>query len=387
MVETLLKCISLAFFVLAADVWGQDRAGADTEAEQARWEKQFWVSLESSSHAQLRTMAALRLKRADDPTAKELGKDLIREVLRAPQADPASLWLLASDCPWGEPAEWCELGGVHEQLEAADPGNAAVILLRFSQLRPVDRTLLDSDSNRQVMLNAAQADYFDAYWGRGADKLHAAALNYASANPAPPFPEAEGLPSPDEWSPAAYASMLATGPIAAHPLPGFSNLFEWCQIQAENRHAGGIETCKNLALILRNKGYSLLARSVGHGIETLLLRVVDPENPEIQMWQARKNLLSVMQLCFMPEWQRNPIWTSEPKIMNWARNLSERGEWEGNRLTAFQEYRESPEDFTVNPAECDRLKDLDDEALNKFMDGRQATEVWNSMSSKSGDMK
>lgn len=63
-------------------------------------------------------------------------------------------------------------------------------------------------------------------------------------------------------------------------------------------------------------------------------------------------------------------------MMNWAKNVDALGEEEGNRLTAIQEYNASPDDYAVNPADCDKLLTLDDEAMAKLMDGRSHYAAW-----------
>jgi hypothetical protein len=59
--------------------------------------------------------------------------------------------------------------------------------------------------------------------------------------------------------------------------------------------------------------------------------------------------------------------------MSWAKNVSELGEWGGNRLSAFQEYSVSPDNFVINPAECE---DLDDEEMERIMNGQTAYAAW-----------
>lgn len=374
--------IGLALCLLATGVWGQSVAERDAESEKlhAQWQNQFWIYLESSEHAQFRTEAAIRLKKTANPIAIERGDQLINEVLSAPVPDPASLWLLAAECQRNETADWCEPGGVYELLIQADPGNAAAILLRFSQPGfDDDESLLDTEAHWQILLEAAEADHFDGYWGRGADKLFEEAFAFVAINPAPPFPVIQDSPLPFDITPTAQVYSLAIGPIIGQPLPGFGNIFKLCKAQAKNQHSEGIKTCKKLASLIWNSGYTIFSKLMGNKIEKAMISVIDPNDPDIRQLQIRGDIFYVSQMCFAPDWRQRLPWNSEAQIMNWARNLSELGEAEGHRLTAFQEYLDSPESFAVNPAECDTLMDLDDEAMEKFMNGQRAVEAWKAM--------
>ena len=68
--------------------------------------------------------------------------------------------------------------------------------------------------------------------------------------------------------------------------------------------------------------------------------------------------------------------TDQQTLLNWTRNLDELGEWNGNKLTSMQEYDVSPENFAVNPADCEKLLDLDDEDMTRLVDDRNSYSEW-----------
>jgi hypothetical protein len=126
----------------------------------------------------------------------------------------------------------------------------------------------------------------------------------------------------------------------------------------------------------------MMTRGIGYALEKAMLTELDPNDPGIKRWRNRQYVFSVMQTCFAPYWQVNMELSSEDvdtSMMNWTKNISELGEWEGIRLSAFEDYTTFPEHFIVNPADCDKLKDLDDEAMEKLINTQSPGEVWRSM--------
>jgi hypothetical protein len=374
----------LALCLVMGCSWAQTTADLDEKQRNLdiKWREQFWSYLESSEHTQFRTRAAIRLIRSGEPLAIEQGEHLINEVLNEFSKDPASLWLLASDCQWRVSADWCQPGGVYELLTLADPRNAAVVMLRFSQAHFGEDALLDSEANRQVLVEAAQADHFDIYWVRDADKLFEEALKFVEAYPIQIIPEFEDEAQKFGLTQHKAAFYGVMGLILTAPMVGYSNTVQLCQLQAENQHPEGIKACRNLARILRESGNTIITRGIGFGIEKAMLKALDPDDPGIKLWQNRGSVFGVMQSCFMPYWQLNMELSSEEvdaAMMNWTKNISELGEWEGTRLSAFQDYGTTPGHFIVNPADCDKLKDLDDEAMEKLINGQTSAAVWRSM--------
>jgi hypothetical protein len=374
----------LGLCLVMGSSWGQTTADLDEKQRylDIKWQERFWSYLESSEYPQFRTRAAIHLICTGDPLAIEQGEQLINEVLEQPNPDVASLWLLASDCQWRGSAEWCQPGGVYELLTKADPNNAAVVMLRFSQATFEEDVLLDAEANRQLLSIATQAEHFDIYWGRGADKLFEEALKFVEINPMQILPEFENEVQRFGLTPhkAAYYGLMNLVLIA--PMVGYGNMIELCRLQARNRRTEGIIACKKLAGTLRNHGYSMMTRFIGNALEKVMLTELDPNDPGIKRWQNRQYVFSTMQTCFQPYWQVNIELSSEDvdaSMMNWKKNISKLGEWEGTRLSAFEDYGTFPEHFIVNPADCDKLKDLDDEAMEKLINTQSPGEVWRSM--------
>ena len=367
---------------MTGSVWGQITTEIDAGLNKAhiQWQDQFWSYLETSEHAQFRTAAAVRLLQAGDPKIMGRGVEIIEEVLSTPIPDSVSLWLLASDCQFRNTMPWCEPGGVYEMLSLADPDNATVQMLRFSQSkRSGDEASLDTEANRQLLLKAANADRFDVYWGRGADKLYEEALRYAEINPPPPIPEFEPPKPQLVVTPHTYAFHAAMGQIITSPTAGYGNMFDLCRVQAVNQRTELIKACKKLARLLRGNGYSNITRSIGYGMEKAMLKAVDPDDPRIQSWNLRSQVFGIVQMCYLTRWQTSVVTGSEASvetIMNWSRNLDEWGEWKGNKLTSIQEYIASPNDFEVNPADCDKLFDLDEEDMARLVEDRQSYSEW-----------
>jgi hypothetical protein len=382
--KKLTKWLGLLLCLMAGSVWSQTTADLDAEQKKLddEWREQFWVYLETSEYPHFRTRAAIRLIRTGDPKAIEEGELLINEVLDELSPDPASLWVLASACPGRGSAEWCEPGGVYALLEKADPHNAAVYVLRFNHNSAEDDSLLDTEANRQLLYKAAEADHFDFYWGRGTEKLYEEALKFIDIHPMQFTPESEEMLLKFNMTPKLAAFYAAANVFVSAPNMSWSQLVELCRLQSRSRRAEGIIACKKLSDTLRNHGYSMMTRGIGYALEKYMLTELDPNDPGIRQWQIRGYIFSVMQMCFLPYWQVNMEIQSdaiEPSIKRWVKNISEFGEWEGTRLSAFEDYRASPEHFIVNPVDCDKLKDLDDEAMERFINNQGPGEAWRAM--------
>ena len=382
--KKLTKWLGLLLCLMAGSVWSQTTADLDAEQKKLddEWQEQFWVYLETSKYPHFRTRAAIRLIRTGDPKAIEEGELLINEVLDELSPDPASLWVLASGCPVRGSTEWCEPGGVYELLEKADPHNAAVYVLRFNHNSSEDDSLLDTEANRQLLYKAAKADHFDFYWGRGTDKLYEEALKFIDIHPMQFTPESEEMLLKFNMTPKMAAFYTAASVFVTASNMSWAQLVELCRLQSRNRRTEGIIACKKLGDTLRNRGYSMMTRGIGYALEKAMLTELDPHDPGIRQWQIRGYIFSVMQMCFLPYWQVNMEIQSdaiEPSIKRWVKNISELGEWEGTRQTAFQDYSISPEHFVVNPAACDSLKDLNDEAMERFINNQGPGEAWRAM--------
>lgn len=374
-------CIGLC--LVSGGVWG-DPYVEDFKLED-QWEEQFWSFLESSEHAQLRIAAAINLNQKSDKKETKRSEQLVASVLDISSPDPEVLWLLAFDCQWRESASWCEPGGVYEMLLDADPKNAAVLMLRFSQSRlGGDESLLDTEANRQLLLKAAEATHFDDYSLRNVDKLYLETLNFVSLNAMPPIPRSEpGLQ--DVMQPYVDAASWAMAVIVAAPSFGYSNVIDLCRAQARKQHSEGVAACRKLALVLRESSNSVLAASIGFAIDRTMLEEIDPDDPGVKHWQLRKDIFQLVYMCQLVPWitdDRLLLETSETSIMNWAKNLSELGEWEGNRKTSFQEYAVSTDNFIVNPGDCNKLNDLDDEAIEELFKDRNPVLAWKSILSE-----
>lgn len=382
--------IGFGLFLIAGNVWGESNfeIEEDLSAPHVQYMDRFWSSLETSEYAQLRTASAIRLLRTEEPLAIERGTRLINAVLSKPSPNPASLWLLASDCYFRKFAAWCGPDGVYEMLSQADQGNAAVLILGLNLSNQVkDETLLDSDFNRHLLLKAAVAERFDMYWGRDADKLYEEALKFVETNPVPPVPSSYFA----DLRPHAYAFTITMGlVVTAGPTLGFSNIVNLCRLQGQMQHLESINSCKKLARTMVENGGTFLTRSIGNAIERVTLQTMNPDDPRIPKLQLRKEALEVVRHCLSPLWVHDiDRWLDIDKstMMDFAKNLSEQGEWKGYRLSAMQEYDARPEIFLVNPADCDGLLELDDKALETLINGQSAYEVWQAMQTEASAQK
>jgi len=385
--------VGLCLCLVTGSVWGQSMSDLEAEENklQIQWLNQFPSYLETSEHAQFRTISGIHLLQSGDPEAAERGVELIDEALSMPNPDPVSLWLVASNCRFRELAHWCDIDRVYAMLVQADPGNAATLMLRFSQTSFASDELLDSEANRQLLLKAAQADRFDMYWGRGADKLYADALKFAEIKSLPPIPELSPSNSQFDISANTYAYYTAlTWLMAKTTTVAYNNTVELCRIHSRNQRSETTKACKKLARILRNSGKSTVTRQIGFAIEKAMLKEVDPGDPRIRHLQLIGQTFSVVQFCLAPRWHLHIELLPEAGVaalLNWAKNLDALGEWEGNKLTSIQEYSVSPDDYAVNPANCEKLLDLDDEAMVRLVDGQSPYAAWEKIQAEVGSHK
>ena len=279
-----IKWFVLSLYLVTGSIWGQISGEIDVE-QKKQWREQFWAYLESSEYPQFRTRAAIRLIRTGDSQAIRRGEQLIAEVLDAPIPDPASLWLLASGCQLNPSVNWCGSGRAYELLAQADPHNAAVILLRFDQTVFENDTFLDTEANRQLLFKAADADYFDIYWGRGADKLFEEALAFLEIKPMQVAPGSEELVQQFGITGHKYVYYVALTPILIVPLMSYGNIMDLCRLQARNQQTEGIKACVKLADMLRERSGAVLTRFIGYSLEEAMLKELDSSDIVMKPWK------------------------------------------------------------------------------------------------------
>lgn len=377
-------CIGLC--LVTGNVLGESVAGTELEALHKQYSDQFRSYLETSEHEQIRVASAVRLLRSNDSKAIERSTRLINEVLGTSTPDPASLWLIAEDCRWRQSADWCGVGGVYEKLIQADTDNAAVLTLEFSHNSPAnDEELLDTEANRQWLMKMAKAKRYDAYVWRGGDKLYEEALVFVETHPPPPLP----LETSPDMSLHAIAHLLVMGEMAVSSLSmslswsfSYGEIIRLCKIQVSNQHTETIKACKKIAMIMRESGASFLARRVGYGIGKAMLEAEKPDKPEIQSLELQNQTESLIQMCFSQLWVNHiDKWSAvdESTMMIFFKNMDERGERDGYRVSAIQDYKANPERFIINPSECVELLGWKEKKLEKLMDGEPGHLVWKRM--------
>lgn len=374
-----LAWIGLGLCLTFGNVAGAEHTEDELEALHKQYNEQFWTYLQTSQYDQLRTSSAIRLLRSEEPSLRKKGAQMVNEVLNKAVIDPATLWLIAVDCRWRKSANWCESGEVYNRLRLADPHNAAVLILEFSNKdQPDDESLLAEEARLQFLEAAAAAKRYDVYWARGVDKTFEEALKFIKGHPTPPFPS----DYPVDIQPYAYAFTLATMYWITAPTSSYGEVSRLCRELGHQQDAKGMELCITIARTMQENGNTILTRTVGFGIEKAVLEATEPDSPAIQTLDLRKEAHSVIPRCHSQLWINHvDRWPkiSQEEMMSLLKNLDELGEWDGYSLSLLQEYETAPETFTVNPVECLGLLELDDGSLAKFMDGRSALEVWEQM--------
>lgn len=377
----LLSLIGLVFCLFMGHAVAEEHSGEQLNELHRQYLEQYWSYLETSQYEQLRVASAIRLLRTDNPSKKARGLQLISDVLKKPDIDPAVLWSIAWECRWRTSADWCESGEALTRLQKADPKNGAIQLLKLGN----ENQTLSDDKKQQLLATMADAERFDIYWARGAVSEFEEALKFVKTNAPPPSPP--GLPV--DLLPHVHAYILSTSFSAINTAFFFTEITfsdieirEICKEQATRQHAKGIQSCNRLARIMQNNSRTLLSRSTGLGLEKNILEITNPDDPKVHSIALRKEAQTVMNRCFAQLWAGDPNrWPSvgRARMINYFKNLDELGEWEGLKLTLMQEYEFAPEDYPVNPARCNEILEMDDETLDRFMDGRSATEVWEQM--------
>lgn len=378
--------MGLGFCLLTGGIFGDSAAEMEIAAESelnklhVAWVDQFWVYLESSETEQFRVASGIRLTRSSDTAAKNRGERLIAEALSIAKPTSASLWLIASECALGKSSGWCELAGVYDRLAQADPGNVATSLLRISQLRLMDALeSQDTEVNRQLLLEAAEGDHYDSYWGRNADKLYAEALEFLASHEYPPIPGHMLAIFPHGFPEYANAFSLTAMHFGLVPTVAYSNILELCRTQIKQQRNDTIRACKKLAGILRNSGHDFVSKDIGYAMEKTMLATIDPDDPGIQKWWRRQQVFHIRISCASQGWLSHIEHWSEvdqQTMMTYLKNLSEWGEIRAIELSNRQEYTAAPEHFTVNPIECEKLQYLDDAAIQVLLNGQNAQQFW-----------
>lgn len=349
-----------------------------------QWLDHFWADLETNESAPLRATVAARLIQTDDSQAQERGRKLLQDIFDAPKPDALSLWIIASACSWIETADFCVTDQAFEKLDRADPGNAAVLVMRFGQqysAESEDRAVIHT--YQDWLAQAAEADRFDSYWGRGAVEFFRHTSAYIDSNP-PPLLVSQGIFPGNSSEPTAgqFALVVYMSTILYTSSFPYQSIDRFCRAQTNVQNHESMAACEKLASVMRNKGNTSITRAVGYGMSREMLRTIDPDHPGIASWVLRKQVFDIMMRCYLSPWQSNADIESEvgdDTIVNWLTNLEELGEWEGNRLSSRQEYEETSEHFLFDPKKCDRLQALDNEDIVTALDGQTVEEAWQKM--------
>lgn len=396
-----LVLVGLGLCLLTVSFSGYSNSDIKTVAEEdfnklhIEWMDQFWVYLESSDTAQFRIYSAIHLLESSDNATKERGEKLIDEVLSTPFPDPASLWLISANCSPGKSSDGCQPAGLYDMLRRADPGNMAVQLLQLGQPGVINAAeLLDTEANRQLLLAAAETDRFDIYWGRNADSLYAEAFDYVVKHPAPPVPD-EMLPLLPSGFPSAFpdhalALQITLTMNTISPNAPYPSILDLCREQIRQQRKETIGACKKIAGIMRSQSLSFTSQNIGYAMEKTMLAIIDPDDPDIQKWWQRQQVFHIQFSCTLQGWLNHvERWSDidQETMMAYAKNLSELGELRSLMLLNLQDYAVSPEYFSVNPAECEKLQYLDDAAIALFLNGENAQDAWQTMQIEAGEIE
>jgi len=212
-------------------------------------------------------------------------------------------------------------------------------------------------------------------------------MGYIENNPMPPIPQPVLTSLPVDITELREESLALTTlsfrVFLSNPVPNYMDLIDYCRLQVRNRREKTVEACSTLAQIMQTSDSTILTKQIGLSLQKVMLEELNPEDPGIRRLLQRKEVVTIMQMCFIPRWQsKGPLAlvnTDRDTMMHSAQNLDRLGEWNGYRVTTLQEYDSNPEFFSVNPHACDRLENLDDESLEQFVGDRKGHEIYRDM--------
>lgn len=243
----------------ALDWWKAYRAQATAEAERRYW-NDLARALDPAGTPREHTVAAIAWQMAGEGSAllptDEGARGRAQQAFDAAiaGADPAALWLAATDCP----VQRCDERAAIAGLQRTAPDNAAVGILVLAQAAGSG----DSAAKAQALRGIAAARTFHSY---DADLL--ASLLRAGAKARAPS--------------NVDADSLVVGVAMAWALPDVIVLDEACRPGAADA-----DTCRAIGRVLAD-GNSLISRIVGH---KLWNRFADPGADRLEVHRRMRNL-------------------------------------------------------------------------------------------------
>lgn len=299
------------------------------------------------------------------------------------------LRVYSKDCARGQAREFCDAEAVRNRLLNLDPNNAAVVLLPW--LFPADSSAVElqlTAQNVALLVEASRMDTFNLHVTAGMYDAYQAIGQYPNLNDQPPYPQEVldlmsemgwQMPQDPRWEPsAAIISSAFHWPSARH-----STLINFCRLAQSENHEKAIEACLDLGDVMQDSARTFLEEIMGYALRKVIERPdyigAAKENLDPQRWRdqvrhleydcARPRLLFSMIQSYMPAGH----WSA------YFRDLQESGEIVASQRAAAREFAQHPEAYVMNPAECARIHELNEETQQRLAEEQEIRRLENTL--------
>ena len=340
-----------------------------------QWQAKLAEALRSHEQPIIRVFGSLMVTGRDFEAKYSVERQEIRRrALQDGWNDPRILLIVYThDCIRNHRAEWCDAVEVREQFRRADHNNAVGVLLPLLFPGEYIDTYSLTPELETTLLEAAGQDYFFLYHGAGAYDAYLIVKDFSETHPLPKLPaQAADLLERSEYG---WDEMMFFRPtMAVSSASGHVTHVGWlhtlCKEARELQRQAVFDACLRITRLMQSHPRSEISAGIGHGAELRLLypdhqRANDEQN---QSASWRSQLRTLVEECKRPPLIASNRYGLMPAGYwpQYLKDLQEVGESMALERAAQREYALNPEEFTMNPGDCEGIYDLDEETQKKM---------------------
>jgi hypothetical protein len=313
------------------------------------------------------------------PDLEGEGRKIRASALKDGWSDPAVvLNVYGADCVHGRSTGDCDPSAVQARMLRIAPDNAVATLMPW--LYPVEKSpkaLELNDRNVATLAEAAEKESFDLYVTAGVYDVYQEIERYEFLQEQPKIPQElltefneRGFWPPNDpmWSPSATILFAA---FAYNGRATFSRLTDFCGLAESKNHAEAVRACLDLADLMQGHSKTFIAELLGNSLRKKIERpkyvgsTNELQDPDRWRDQIRRLVFD----CARPRIIGSFFSFEQMPADHWStyvRELQESGERVASQRAADREYAEFPELYELDPADCARIHELDEETQKRL---------------------
>ena len=346
-----------------------------------QWEewKEAWSQYMADSEVPwIRTNGELRLVGGSYESNHELDEETYYEkqaaydrVLDRANSDKLTLVLIASTCNGKTIKNRCQARGIFQKLTKSDPDNVQSYLVGISHADRIysgssDERAAHADSKdiREWILGASRAKSWSSYTDIVAEEWYRFNLEFVRQHPPP---TAKQRDNPDH----VLAFDLTTNGSPFYPFHKLDIIPILCGYYARQGEQKLIKACERLAEKFRKNHWAM-----GFSMQAYTL---DHFSPESLYYRRKHRVFQLVSNCQDVTWKRDKsLWGSmESKpFEDFVSRQARYGAWQAKKLTAIDEFASFPSRYSLNPALCEDMLNLDSAAMGALLGDEDPLEAW-----------